>query len=431
MAGDERDILIIGGGAGGLELAARLGRADRRRGVRTPRVTLIDRSPFHLWKPSLHEVAAGSLDSHREGLAYTLLARRNDFRFVLGELGGLDLQAREVRLSPVVSEDGEALLGERAIPYARLVLALGAGVDLFGTPGAAEHAHQLEDVAEAEAFQRRLTLALLATAGSDEPRLSVAIVGGGATGVELAAELMEGHETLTGGLPTDQRFPFEVTVVEAQDRILSPLPAALAAKAHHALEAMGVKIMAGARVEKVDAGGLDTSDSRVDAHLIVWAAGVAPVAIQGELGLELDDKGRIIADDRLRTSAPGIWALGDCAAVPGLDGEPLPARAQVASQQAAWLARAFHDLDRAREPVRPFVFRNKGSLVSLGSDEGVGSVMGGLGGPSFRIEGLLARWAYMGLHLNHHRAILGVRRTALLALSRLLHRRVAGRLKLH
>ena len=168
-----RDILIIGGGAGGLELAARLGRADRRRGIRTPRVTLIDRSPFHLWKPSLHEVAAGSLDSHQEGLAYTLLARRNRFRFILGDLTGLDFQDRSVRLAPVVDEDGDELLAERTLPYDRLVLALGSGVNLFGTPGADRHAHQLEDVAEAEAFHRRLTLAFLAAAGSDKPRLSV------------------------------------------------------------------------------------------------------------------------------------------------------------------------------------------------------------------------------------------------------------------
>ncbi|WP_374275446.1 NAD(P)/FAD-dependent oxidoreductase [Brevundimonas sp.] len=426
-----RDILIIGGGAGGLELAARLGRADRRRGLKTPRVTLIDRSPFHLWKPSLHEVAAGSLDSHQEGLAYTLLARRNRFRFVLGDLTGLDAEARTVRLAPVVDEDGDELLAERAIPYDRLVLALGSGVNLFGTPGADRHAHQLENVAEAEAFHRRLTLAFLAAAGSGKKRLSVAIVGGGATGVELAAELMEGHHALMDGLPPDQRFPFDVTVVEALPRLLPPLSEPLAAKARQALETLGVTVMTDAKVERVDASGLDTSQGRLEAELIVWAAGVAPVAVQGDLGLALDEKGRIVVDDRLRTSAADVWALGDCAAAPGPDGKPVPARAQAASQQAAWLARAFRDWDDGREPAEAFTYRDKGSLVSLGDDQAVGALMGGLGGPSFRIEGLLARWAYVTLHLDHHRAILGVRRTALLALSRLLHRRVAGRLKLH
>ncbi|MFN9251291.1 MAG: FAD-dependent oxidoreductase, partial [Brevundimonas sp.] len=133
-------------------------------------------------------------------------------------------------------------------------------------------------------------------------------------------------------------------------------------------------------------------------------------------------------DERLRTSAPDVYALGDCAEAPGPGGRPVPARAQAAAQQAAWLARV---LAHPNRDPGPFVYRDRGSLVSLGDRGGVGSLMGNLIGPSFLIEGLLAKWAYMALHLDHHRAIIGIRRTGLLALSRLLHRRVTGRLKLH
>lgn len=155
-------ILIVGGGAGGLELAARLGcRLGPRDGPR--QVLLIDRAVFHLWKPSLHEVAAGSLDSRQEGLDYLTLARRNHFRFVLGEVEGLDSDARRLRLAETYDADGRLLIAARSLGFERLVLATGAGSHLFDTPGAAEHACLLEDVADAEAFHRRLAALFLSS----------------------------------------------------------------------------------------------------------------------------------------------------------------------------------------------------------------------------------------------------------------------------
>lgn len=421
-----QDIVIVGGGAGGLELAARLGRKlGRREGPQC--VKLIDRSIFHLWKPSLHEVAAGSLDAHQEGLTYPLLARRNHFRFLLGEMDGLDVDGRTLTLAEIRDDEGQVLVPKRAVGFGTLVLALGSGSNLFGTPGAAEHAHLLEDVADAEAFQKRLTTAFLGAAFSDERILRIAIVGAGATGVELSTELIEGHDELMLGLGDDQQFKLDVTIVEAAPRILGGLPERVAAKAARALTAKGVTLLTDAKVDAVHADRLETSQGEVRADLIVWAAGVKAADSNGDLGLKTGKLNQFVVDDRLRTSAEGVYAIGDCAEAPGPNGKPVPARAQAASQQAAYLARAL--LSDGFD--RPYVFRDQGSLVSLGGDQGVGSLMGGLGGPNFMIEGLLAKWAYMSLHLNHHRSVLGIRRTALLALSRLLHRRVSGRLKLH
>jgi len=423
----DHDILIIGGGAGGLELAARLGRRlGRREGPR--RVLLIDRSIFHLWKPSLHEVAAGSLDSHQEGLSYPVLARRNHFSFAFGDLTGLDTEAKTIALAEIRDTDGKVLVAPRTLAYRTLVLAVGSGSNLFDTPGAAEHAHLLEDVADAEGFNRRLTSAFLAAAYSDERTLNIAIVGAGATGVELSTELIEGHDELSAGLAPDQRFDLNVTIVEAAPRILGGLPERVSDKAARALEAKGVRLLTDAKVLAVHADRLDTTQGAIPADLIVWAAGVKADERNRRFGLKTGRLNQFVVDDRLRTSAPDIYAMGDCAEAPGPDGRPVPARAQAAAQQAAYLAGAL--TDPARDPG-PYVYRDKGSLVSLGGDKGVGSLMGGLGGPNFLIEGLLAKWAYMALHLDHHRAIIGVRRTVLLALSRLAHRRVSGRLKLH
>ncbi|WEK39086.1 MAG: FAD-dependent oxidoreductase [Candidatus Brevundimonas colombiensis] len=421
------EIVIIGGGAGGLELAARLGRRFGPREGRR-RVLLIDRSIFHLWKPSLHEVAAGSLDSHQEGLSYPVLARRNHFSFAFGDLTGLDPAAKTLTLAEIRDDDGAVLVGARTLTFQTLVLAIGSGSNLFNTPGAAEHVHLLENVADAETFNKRLTSAFLSRAYADERRLNIAIVGAGATGVELSTELIEGHDELSAGLTPDQQFDLSVTIVEAAPRILGGLPERVSAKAAKALEAKGVRLLTDARVAAVHADRLDTSRGPIPADLIVWAAGVKASDANPGLGLATGRLNQFIVDDHLRASAPGIYAMGDCAEAPGPDGRPVPARAQAAAQQAAYLAKAL--ADPTRDPG-PYVYRDKGSLVSLGGDRGVGSLMGGLSGPNFLIEGLIAKWAYMALHLDHHRAILGVRRTILLALSRLLHRRVSGRLKLH
>ena len=423
----KHDIVIIGGGAGGLELAARLGRRFGPREGRR-RVLLIDRSIFHLWKPSLHEVAAGSLDSHQEGLSYPVLARRNHFSFAFGDLEALDPEGRTLTLAEVRDDDDEQLIPARQLAFRTLVLATGSGSNLFDTPGAAEHAHLLEDVADAESFNKRLTAAFLAAAYSDDRALDIAIVGAGATGVELSTELIEGHDELSAGLTEDQRFALSVTLIEAAPRILGGLSPDVAEKAARALQAKGVRLLTDAKVQAVHADRVETSRGDVSADLIVWAAGVKADDANRGFGLETGRLNQFVVDDHLRTSASGIYAMGDCAQAPGPEGRPVPARAQAAAQQAVYLAKALARPDR--DPG-PYVYRDRGSLVSLGEGRGVGSLMGGLMGPNFLIEGLLAKWAYMALHLDHHRAIIGVRRTALLALSRLLHRRVSGRLKLH
>lgn len=424
---DTNDIVIVGGGAGGLELASRLGRRFGRHEGRR-RVLLIDRSIFHLWKPSLHEVAAGSLDSHQEGLSYPVLARRNHFSFAFGDLIGVDPQARTIALGEIRDDDGAVLVPPRTMRFNTLVLAIGSGSNLFGTPGAAEHAHLLENVADAEAFNRRLTSAFLAAAYSDERVLRIAIIGAGATGVELSTELIEGHDELSAGLTEDQRFALDVAIIEAAPRILGGLPERVSDKAARALTAKGVRLLTDAKVAAVHADRLETSQGPVPADLIVWAAGVKAPDSNRDYGLETGRLNQFVVDDHLRTSVAGIHAMGDCAEAPGPDGRPVPARAQAAAQQAQYLARA---LGRPGHQPGAYVYRDRGSLVSLGGDRGVGSLMGGLVGSNFLIEGLIAKWAYMALHLDHHRAIIGTRRTMLLALSRLLHRRVSGRLKLH
>lgn len=422
------DIVIVGGGAGGLELAARLGRKLGKR-AGPDRVLLIDKSVYHIWKPSLHEIAAGTLDAHQEGLSYPVLGRRNHFSFALGELTGFDPTAKRLTLAPII-EDGLELAPERTISFTYGVLAIGSGTNLFSTPGA-EKALRLEDTADAERFHTRLLAAFTKSSFAEDRTMRVAIVGAGATGVELSAELLEAHHELLASLGRDRRFRMDIAIVEAGPRILPALPEETAGKAAVALERKGVRLLTDAKVTAISDHALTTTAGEIPADLIVWAAGVKAADANAGFGLETNRIHQFVVNGRMETSVRDVYAIGDCAAAPWKDGKLLPARAQAAHQQASYLSALISARLREGDISKPFVYHDFGSLVSLGENRAVGALMGGLGGPNFFVEGLVAKWMYMSLHLDHHRAILGVGKTVVLALARLLQQRVSGRLKLH
>jgi NADH:ubiquinone reductase (H+-translocating) len=438
------DIVIIGGGAGGLELAARLGRSlGRKRGIE--KVLLVDRSIFHIWKPSLHEVAAGTLDPQQEGLSYPILARRNHFGFSIGELSALDAPNKTLTLAELRDADGSVLIPERRISFRWCVLAVGSGSNTFGTPGVAEHCFVLEQVSDAEHFRRHLLAAFTRAAFATPRRLGIAIVGGGATGVELSAELLEAHQVVLQGYGPEQQFQLDITLVEAGPRILAALPEKISAQAHEALVQRGVKVLTGTQVLSISSHTLHTAKDKVtsdvNAELLMWAAGIKAADRNAAYGLTTNRANQFVVNDQLQTSVPSVYALGDCAACVWADPSAagttpdatrwVPARAQAANQQATYLHAKLLALLAGKANHAAFVYRDFGSLVSLGNHKGVGSLMGSLSGRNFFVEGLLAKGMYMSLHIMHHRAILGVGGTVTLALARLLQRRVSGRLKLH
>ncbi len=422
------EIVIMGGGAGGLELAARLG---RRLGSRhgPQKILLIDRALTHIWKPTLHEVAAGTLDAHQEGLSYVILARRNHFSFSFGDIVDVDANGRSVSLAEIVDDTGATIVPARRVSFTCAVLATGSGSNFFGTPGAG-HARVLEKASDAERFQRELLEAFTRTAFSTRRQLAIAIVGGGATGVELAAELLEAHQLMQQALAPEQHFRLDISVVEAGPRILAGLPERISARAQAALEARGVQVLVDSPVSALLEDRLVIGDREIGADIMVWAAGIKAADRNAGFGLATNRANQFVVNAQLETSVANIFALGDCAACAWGDLQ-VPARAQAAHQQATYLADLLLARLRGRPFARTFVYRDFGSLVSLGEKNGLGSLMGVLGGRNFFVEGLLAKGMYMALHLGHHRAILGTANTIVLALARLLQRRVSGRLKLH
>jgi NADH:ubiquinone reductase (H+-translocating) len=428
------EIVIVGGGAGGLELACKLGRK-----LGPSKVALVDSRLYHIWKPSLHEVAAGTLDIHQEGLSYQMLAHDNGFTFILGAMTGLDANARRLTVGPV-SGGGEEVLPERRIGYRQLVLAVGSTSNYFGVPGAREHTISLNATEDAERFRLKL-LRLLASAEQEKEEgeqagLDVVIIGGGATGVELAAELREasGAYATYGFNRLVVRRDVRITLLEGAPRILAPLPERVSGAALRLLNQRAIKVVTDCRVTRIDANAVhDNAGNTYPVDLCVWAAGIRAPEFLGSLGLPTNRGGQIEVDDHLRVKGVAdVYALGDCAACTDGDGKQVPPRAQAAHQQADYLRTDFLRLAEGKAPQeKPYVYKDYGSLVSLGHTTTVGSLMGALRGASWFVEGFMARMMYLSLHLMHHQAILGSVRTGVLAVARFLIRRTTPLVKLH
>ena len=430
-------IIIVGGGAGGLELATRLG--NRLGRSRRAGVTLVDRNRTHVWKPLLHEVAAGSMDVHQHQLDYLAQARWHRFTFALGALEGLDRARREITVGAIRDDRGEQVIPPRTLRYDTLVIAIGSLANPFGVPGVAEHAFALDSAEEADHFNRRLVNAVLRAnyhAGERNRELRVVIVGGGATGVELAAELHNTTRVLAAyGLENiDPERQVKLTLLNADARILPGLPERISRATTEALEALGVQIHCGEQVVEVTAGAVRTKAGKTfPADLTVWAAGIKAADVLREIGgLETNRLNQLVVLPTLQTTRdPDIFALGDCAACPweGREGN-VPPRAQAAHQQASHLVRTI-ERRLAGLPPAPWRYRDFGSLVSLGDYSTVGSLMGFISGPSIRVEGWFARLMYVSLYKMHLLALHGWWRVVVDSAARTLRRGVDPRVKLH
>ena len=428
-------ILIVGGGAGGLELAIRLARATRlgRRG----HVTLIDALPTHIWKPRLHELAVGLLIAAEEQATFAEQAAAHGFTFVLGEVEAIDATAGIARVGAVREPDGPGeLLPPRRLDFDMAVVAIGSTVDDFGTPGVFEHCHALDPPDGAERLHRAILAQAARVAAGEQERLGIAIVGAGTTGVELAAELRSATGQLAQYRSLINPDRVDVTLLEMADRPLPGVATDTSDYARRLLDQQHVATRFGAKVAAVEAGELRLADGdTVAADILVWASGVRGRAI------ELDPKPKIEKGGRMRVNPmlhlmdedgrvlERVYAIGDCAACfePKQD-KPVGATAQAAHQQAHLLARSLARQLRGRAPLA-FRFRYRGTLVTLGAGKAVGDVPAGRS--SFRIAGLTAKVAYLVLYRTHMAELFGWTRTGAIMLAALLRRSASPSIKLH
>lgn len=433
---DLSSILIVGGGAGGLELACKLGRK-----FGPDRVTLIDAKMYHIWKPSLHEVAAGTLDIHQEGLSYPMLAHNNGFNFVLGAMQGLDAARKEVQVAAVRDDVGDEVLPARVLQFGTLVIAVGSQSNYFGVKGAQDYTISLDGPQQAENFRLRMLkqLATLDQRKKVEPdaKLNIVIIGAGATGVELAAELREASHVHSryGFQRINAAEDVTITILEGAPSILPVLPESVSSAALRLLEQRHITVVNNCKVVEISPKQVeDTNGMRYKADLCVWAAGIKAPAWLAELGLPVNKNNQLEVQGDLRVKGQAdIFSMGDCAACMQPDGSMVPPRAQSAHQQADYIYKTLLNGERGKAaPSKPYLYKDHGSLVSLGSRSSVGSLMGGLfKASSMFVEGFFARSMYASLHLMHHYAVLGGLKTFLLAVARFLVKRATPLVKLH
>ncbi|KHN92409.1 NADH dehydrogenase [Pectobacterium actinidiae] len=399
-------------------------------------ITLVDRNHSHLWKPLLHEVATGSLDDDMDALSYLAHARNHYFQFQLGMLTDIDREQQQIQLAEVCDEQGDVLVAARRIPYDILVVALGSASNDFGTPGVKDHCIFLDNPKQARRFHNEmLNLFLKFTANQEEKeRVNIAIVGGGATGVELSAELHNAVKQLHSyGFDGLDNQTLNVTLVEAGERILPALPPRISAAAHHELNNIGVRVLTKTMVTSAERGGLNTKDGEfIDADLMVWAAGIkAPDAMKEIAGLETNRINQLVVEPTLQTTRdPNIFAIGDCASCPQEGGGFVPPRAQAAHQMASRCHSNIIALLNG-QTLKPYVYKDHGSLVSLSKFSTVGSLMGNLMRGSVMVEGRIARFVYISLYRMHQVALHGYVKTGLMMLVGGINRVIRPRLKLH
>jgi NADH dehydrogenase len=374
-------IVIVGAGFGGLAVARALSRVDVE-------VTLVDRQNHHLFQPLLYQVATAGLSPAEIAWPVRHLMRRQaNARVLMGEVTAVDTARKLV------------LLGERPIAYDFLVLATGATHAYFGHDEWAAHAPGLKTLDDATAIRRRILLAFERAEMASSPEecarlLTIAIVGGGPTGVELAGAVAElSRRALARDFRAIDPSRTRVLLVEAGERLLANFPESLSRYTGAALARLGVEVRLGQAVTECGADGLSIGGERIAAGTLIWAAGVRASPAAEWLGVEPDRAGRVAVTSGL--TAPGhadIYVIGDTALARNTDDSVLPGIAPVAKQQGAYVAGSILLRLKGRAP-RPFVYRDRGLLATIGRKAAVIAYRG------LRLKGWLAWWIWGAAHV--------------------------------
>ncbi|KEQ18970.1 NAD(P)/FAD-dependent oxidoreductase [Endozoicomonas numazuensis] len=439
MTDQPHNIVIVGGGAGGLGLATKLGKKLGKK--KKAHITLVDAQKTHFWKPLLHEVAAGSLNAFEDELSYLAQAKWNHFQFLPGRMSGLNRDNKTITLAPIYDETGEEVVPERNLEYDDLVICVGSTANDFNTPGAVDHCLFLDNREEAERVHTTLLNHYLYAQASREasPELNIAIIGAGATGVELAAELHHAAiELARYGLDAIKPNKVKITIIEGSDRILPALPIRISSSVHKQLQKMGILIQTNQLVSEITNTGLKTKSGDIIASdLSIWAAGIkAPAFLKDIAGLETNRINQLLVKPTLQSTLDDhIYALGDCASCTLKDSndEPItiPPRAQAAHQQAELLAKSLIGNVLEGQAPLTFTYKDYGSLISLSRFSAVGNLMGAITGGDMMVEGMMAKMFYISLYRMHQVALFGRFRTGSLILKDFIGKTTRPHLKLH
>jgi NADH dehydrogenase len=376
-------VIIVGAGFGGLSAIAKLRKAGAR-------VTIIDKNLYSTFQPLLYQVATGGLNPGDISYPVGGAASRWKTRYIRGELATIDAAGRGIKLT-----DG------REFEYDYLIIATGVAENHFSIPGAAEHTFGLYTRPDALTLRDHFMNGFERLSAGQAEMFSVVVVGGGATGVELAGTLGElRSDVLRGTFPNVDPSQVHVRVVEMASALLMPFHESLRAYTLRQLEKRGVEVLLGSRILSVGADCVYLDGGKMlPSDLTVWAAGVAAPPAVGAWGLPQGHAGRILVGSDLRVKdAERIFAIGDIALNPD---DPSPQLAQPAMQEARHAAAQIAALLAGR-PTQPFRYHDKGNMATIGRRSAVVE----LAKPRVRITGTLAWLAWLVLHLFY---LLGAR----------------------
>ena len=426
-------IIIVGGGAGGIGVATRLGRRLGR--SKKAQIILVDMAETHVWKPLLHEAASGSLDTGIEAMSFRGHARMKGYRFQQGNLADIDRERQQIKLAPIMDGDQE-LLPARYLDYDYLVIAIGSVADDFGIPGVLRHCRFLDTTAQALEIQQTLRKRFLRYAREErlQEQVKLVIIGAGSTGTEMAAEMIHTVEQLKGYGFNMEPSMLSITLVEAEARVLPQVKReAICASVERQLRDMGIHVRTGQRVIRAEEDGIVLANGEtIPSDLTLWAAGIkAPDVLNAIGGLETNAANQLMVKPNAQTTLDErIFAIGDCCACPQPDGSIAPPRGQVARQMGHMVARNIVDLVEGRPARREYIYRDLGSLVNLSRFHTVGNLFSFLGG-GIMVEGRLARFTYHSLYRRHLLEVYGLTRGTLMMAVRQLSHFLRPTLKLH
>lgn len=430
-------VIIVGGGAGGIELASKLGAIFRS--MPLARVTLVSKKLTHLWKPLLHEIAAGTLDTHVDQLSYFSHAQQTGYEFQLGEMIGLNRKEKTIHLAPVLDTKNKQVIPARTLQYDWLVIAVGSLGNDFNLPGVSKYCFFLDDHIEAEKFHISCFKSYLQYSPgidklNEQKSLNTVVIGGGATGIELIAELYNAFKMAHGYkvIHPEQATKFKFYLIEAGPRLLPAMEEKIAQQVEKYLLKQGIHLKFNCKISAVTEETIEFDDgSSLAADLKVWAAGIkAPTFLHDLDGLETNHRNQLVVNNYLQTTQDDtIFAIGDCSLCLQASGKPVPARAQAAHQQALLLASSLPRVINGTTPLA-FVYNDHGSLISLSHDQTIAALELKFFG-TIRFGGWLARRIYISLYRKHQLVLFGWWRTAILIISDFLTRAVKSRLKLH
>jgi len=409
MAG--RRLLILGGGFAGLDVARAVSRSREARGYWD--VLLVDKENFFQFNPLLPAVAVGAVETRHIVYPLRQMARHRSLRFHKNKVQGIDLERRCVRLHNGLEEHWDTL-----------VIALGSVTHHFGVPGAAQHTRSFKTIVDAMTLRARVVelFEMAEQSRSDAQRrrlLSFVLVGGGVTGVEVAAELTEmAHDTLLPRYPSLTPSHLSVTLVEAGPRLVAAARPAHSDYVRRFLEHRGVRIETSARVARVEPQRVHLADGRsLEGFTLLWTAGVRPPDVVQSLPLAHHRDGRVLVDEHLRARTPqgsvreDVFVVGDCAAVADAAGEMQPQLAQSAIAMGAHTGDSLTRIARGRA-LRAFHWHQSGYIISLGKHSSVLEILG------LPLSGRLAWLVWAGAYLAK---MVGVRKQLEVGLDHLTH----------